>query len=328
MSFPDPAQTQPQEAPLFVANPADCQILWLQFVPPNQIRIEFSRQISRSTALKKLIPRTSAKRFVTLEPDPKGYHIWVVKPLRVGGASVSMTVVESILVPEVAELLLDNSVQRQAVLTREQWTAKAVRRYDAQKAAAEAWGLLKHASGMTFAQIMELDDGWYIINGWFIWRGVSQYGDHSHGFQDLELSRHETYNDDIKFFLNDGKDLIQAVRIQDEMWMENFRTMLAALANFYASAPGPGAKPKTQNKGSSRHPNLDRNSIDRAAKRVEQAQELAAQAYGTFNEIQAMWEHATESIANEELASQVNRDLDLIAGFLTTLELDTSAAED
>lgn len=323
-----PPRRSVQEAPRFVDDPADCEIVALQFVPPVQVRIEFSRQIAREVALSKLVVKPSSRRMVTLHHDPEGYHIWIVSPTRTDNGSYPFEVVVQILTPEVADLLRDFDVHRQAVLSREQWLAKRHREHRLAESERERWEATQHPCGLTFGQIMDFEPGWYEANGWFLWRGTSRYGDRADGFQDLQFAEHEAYNNDIRFFLREGHDLVQAVRIQDEMWMENFWTMIAALANFYASTPGPGAKPalpsrrvpaRTSSARPATPPGGGPGSLDRALQAVERTLDLAAQGREAYQEIAAAWEHASEQMAAADLAAQVNEDVDALLGFVSSL---------
>ena len=323
------ARRSAQEPPRFVQDPSECELVALQFVPPAQVRIEFSQQVTRQIALDKLLVKPSARRMVTFEPDPEGHHIWIVAGARTDNGAYPFEVVRQILTPEVADLLRDFDVHRQAVLSREQWLQKRHREHRLAQAERERWEALAHPCGKTFGQIMDLAHGWYEVEGWFLWRGTSQYGDRTDGFQDLQFAEHEAYNNDIRWFLREGHDLVQAVRLQDELWMENFWTMVGALANFYASTPGPGAKPtlpsrpasarRTSSPRPAKSPRVGVGSLDRAAEALERTLSLAAQGHEAYREIAAAWEHASDRVAARELAQQVGEDVDALLTFVGTL---------
>lgn len=328
MSSPDNAG--PSEAPAFAQSPQDCRILSLRIVGKgNLVRIEFSRSVSRAVALAKLVRFKGDHRWVVLEPDRSGHHIWIVGPSRAGGFSPGMALLERILVPEVVEALEKNSAFQLAVLTREQWLSKAVQRYEKENFARKEWEERLHPLGLTYGQIYNMDDGWYTGNGWIWWVGHSQSDTHR-SFQTMERARQERYNQDIELLLEDGHDLTMAVQIQNEMWMQIYIQMVAAFANALSSASGPAPKPRLSRpiRRAGRPPKIDEDAVGDAIKAVEKNLGYAAQTASIVLAFKEAWEHATESLAEAEIVSQINRDVERLTNFLMTLRQDGSPAED
>lgn len=322
---------QAKEKPLWVNSLDDVQIVSFQFLPPNEIRIEFSRQLRKDLAIKRMIVRPSLKYMVDFEMDPEGGHLWRITPRRVKDVSYPLEVVLPILTPELARHLDDWSTKKQAVDTKEQWLQRLHKEYLDSVEDQARWRLNKHPCGLTYGEIMEKDHGWYEINGYFIWRGTRLFGAKViHGFQDHVITKNKSWNNDIRFFLDKGYNLTAAIRIQDELWMENFRIMIAALAGFYAATPSAGARPSL---GALRRlqktAKVTPRSLERAIKRAEKALELMVQSYDAYLEIKASFEHAKRQIEEKEVTRQVQKDVrELTDVFQKILANDADASPD
>ncbi len=211
-------------------------------------------------------------------------------------------------------------------MTKELWLLKSYGEYYAAQYRREAWKKTKYPSGYTYEEIMAFKEGYREKNGYFIWRGQWQDGSRMvDGFHAFEISSYEPWNSDIRYFLKEGHNLADAIRIQDQLWMENFRTMLAALASFYASTPSAGVRPKLptpRNLKTKTPTQIPQKSVDRAIKAVESAQQLGAQAFSAYNEVKAAIEHATRTEIDGDIAKSINRDVQQFTDFIEDLSND------
>lgn len=310
------------EPPLGTDDINQVELLTSEFVPPATMRLEFSRQIPKRIVAKRIFIKANWDQLIKLTSSIEGYHIWLITPLQgshLGGAHAQF------LSSQIANHVLDYVGSKRIVLEKEALQAKLYTEHAIAVIENQLWLQQKHPSGKTNHEIQKLEYGWYEIGGYFIWRGqITEFRHPKDGFQSYPVQDHEPWNRDIRFFLKEGYNLKDALRIQDELFMENFRTMLAAFAFTLASAPSPGPRIKIPAPRRAlarvRAPRTPRSrGVDRAVKVVDSSVKAAARAYEAFLEVKEALEHATARKLDRAVSKQVLVDVQLFTKQLEKL---------
>jgi exonuclease VII small subunit len=322
----------PSEPPAFTSTISDLKIILTQLVNAETLRVEFSQSAAKNLVIKKLILKKEAIKFFNFNPDPLGNHIWLITPRTINGFKLGLDVSMDFIIPEIASTFEITNNLPQAPKSKDQLLAESLALHDKFLSDTKVWNARKHASGLTFREIMDFKHGLHEINGYFIWRGTWSKGGsrRSDGFHEVRISSNENWNNEIRLFVKRGHNLFDAIRIQDELYMELFYAKIKALLSFYMSTPSVGPKPRTISAGPKPRArpqnrlNSKKAPLESAIRASEKGLQLIAKSYESFSEIRAAVEHFQSKQHEKEISKNINDDVQLLSDYLVIITNEAS----